>query len=69
MDWVSAKGPFKNRIDRCNPGRLSQGAVEKKIANRKAKIQMDWVSAKGPCKNRIDRCSPGRLSQGDLKKI
>ena len=48
MDWVLAKGPFKHRIDRCSPGRLSQGDLKKNIANRKAKIQMDWFLAKGP---------------------
>jgi hypothetical protein len=59
---------LKNMVDRCWPGRLSQGDLKKELANRKAKIEIHEGSVKNLPANIIGRCWPGRLSQGYVKK-
>ena len=68
MDRVSAKSPLKNMIAGCWPGRLTQGDLEKELANRKAKTKIDWGSVRSRLRHMIAGCWPERQSQGDLNK-
>jgi hypothetical protein len=57
------KSMLNSIFGRCWPGRLSQGDVEKELANRKAKIKIHEGSVRSLFKNIIGRCWPGRLCE------